>query len=92
MRHELRVDRWPGQALLIVMAALTLAVGFCLFDGDEMDNRISVDLCQALAVFSTAVVVFASALIQLLSADPRPATYAASVRQLDPPPKLSSLS
>jgi hypothetical protein len=92
MRHELRVDRWPGQALLIVMALLTLAVGFCLFDGDEMDKGIFVDLCQALALLSTAVVVLTSALIQLLSADPRPATYAASVRRLDPPPKLSFLS
>ena len=74
------------------MALLTLAVGFCLFDGDEMDEGISVDLCQAIAVFSTAVLVVASALIHPLSADPRPATYAASARRLDPPPKLSSLS
>jgi len=92
MRHERRVSRWPSQALLIVMAILTLAVGFCLFDGDEMDHAISVDLCQALALFSTAVVVLASALIKPLSADPRPATYTASVRRLDPPPRLSSLS
>lgn len=82
MRHQIRVDRWPSQALPVVMALLILAVGFCLFDGDEMD-------CQALALFSTAAVVLASALIQLLSADPRPATYGASVRRLDPPPRLS---
>ncbi len=74
------------------MAILTLAVGFCLFDGDEMDKGLSVDLCQALALFSTAVVVLAAALIQFLSGDPRPATYAASVRRLDPPPRLFSLS
>jgi hypothetical protein len=78
--------------LLIVMALLLLAVGFCLFDGDDMDSGLSVDLCQALAVFSTAVVVLASALIRPLSADPRPATYTASVRQLDPPPKLPFFS
>lgn len=74
------------------MALLTLAVGLCLFDGDQMDEGISVDLCQALAVFSTAVLVLTSVLIQLLSADPRTATCAAPVRRLDPPPKLSSLS
>jgi hypothetical protein len=73
------------------MTLLTLAAGSCLFDGDEMDH-VSVDLCQALALFSTAVVVLAAARIQLLAADPRPGTYTASVRRLDPPPKLSSLS
>lgn len=91
MRRQLRLDRPSGQALLVLMTLLTLAAGSCLFDGDEMDH-VSVDLCQALALFSTAVVVLAAARIQLLSADPRPGTYAASVRRLDPPPKRSLLS
>ena len=91
MRRQLRLDKPSGQALLVLMTLLTLAAGSCLFDGDEMDH-VSVDLCQALALFSTAVVVLAATRIQLLSADPRPGTYAASVRRLDPPPKRSPLS
>jgi hypothetical protein len=80
-----------GQALLVLMTLMTLAAGSCLFDGDEMDH-VSIDLCQAFALFSTTVVVFAAARIQLLSADPGPGAYEASVRRPDPPPKLSSLS
>lgn len=91
MRRQLRLDKPSGQALLALMTLLTLAAGFCLFDGDELDH-ISVDLCQAFALFSTAVVVLVAARIQLLAADPRPGTYAASVRRLWTPRRSSPLS
>jgi hypothetical protein len=88
MRHHLRVNTGTGRALMIVLALLTLGVGFCLFDDDEGDHHgVSVDLCLALALFSSAVVVLAFTLVQLLPADRRAPVYAASLRRLDPPPR-----
>ena len=72
---------------MIVLALLTLGVGFCLFDDDEGAHGISVDLCLAIALFSTAVVVLASMRVQFLPADRPAPVRAASLRRLDPPPR-----
>lgn len=92
MRRLFRMDCWPGQALLIAMVLLTLGVGFCLFDGDEGENGMSVDLCLGLAMFSVATAILVIGLIHLLPVDLPAIAYATSLHRLDPPPKPSFLS
>lgn len=92
MRRISRMDGWPGQVLLITMVLLTLGVGLCLFDGDEGDNGISVDLCAGLAMLSVATIILVIGLIHCLPIDKPAIAYAVSVRRLDPPPKRSLLS
>lgn len=92
MRRLFRMDGWPGQALLIGMVLLTLGLGLCLFDGDEGDNGMSVDLCLGLAMFSVAAVVLVISLIHLLSIDLPTIARAVSLHRLDPPPTRSFLS
>ncbi len=89
MRRLFRMDGWPGQALLLAMVLLTLGVGLCLFDGDEGDNGMCVDLCLGLAMFSVVTVVLVIGLIHLLSIDLRTIAYSVSLHRLDPPPKRS---
>jgi hypothetical protein len=86
------MDGWPGQALLIAMVLLILGVGLCLFDGDEGDDGMCVDLCRGLAMFSVAAVVLVIGPIHLLPIDLPAIAYATSLRRLDPPPKRSFLS
>ncbi len=92
MRRLFRMDGWSGQALLIAMVLLTLGVGLCLFDGEEGDNGMCVDLCLGLAMFSVAAVVLVIGLIHLLPIDLPAIAYATLLRRLDPPPKRSFLS
>jgi hypothetical protein len=92
MGRLFRMDGWAGRALLIAMAVLTLAVGLCLCDDDEMANGMSVDLCRGLAAFSGAAVVLVVALIFSLSIDLPYRAYAVSLHRPDPPPKLPFLS
>lgn len=86
MRHQLRMDGWAGRAFLIAMVGLTLAVGLCLFDDDEMNS----DLCCGLAIVSVAVLMATLGPVHLLSSDPRWVVYAVAPRRLDPPPKSPS--
>jgi hypothetical protein len=86
MRHQL--DGWPGRVLLVAMVALTLAVGLCLFDDDEMNS----DLCCGLAISSAAVFLATLGPVHLLSSGPRWAVYAVSLRRLDPPPRSPSFA
>lgn len=88
MRQGFRLDGWPGRAFLIVMVVVTVAVGLCLFDDDEMDSN----LCCGLAIFSVAVFLATLGPVYLLSNAPRCAVYAVSLRRLDPPPKSLFLS
>ena len=83
------MDGWLGQALLIAMVLLTLGVGLCLFEGDGVDNGMSIDLCVGLAMFSVATIILVIGLTHLLSIDLPAIAYAVSVRRLDPPPKRS---
>ena len=92
MRRLFRMNSWPGQALLIAMVLLTLGVGMCLFDDDEGEHGMSVDLCFGLAMFSVATVILVIGLIHLLRIDLPAIGYATSLYQLDPPPKRSFLS
>ena len=92
MRRLFRMDGWPGRALLIAMALLTLGVALCLFDGDEAGNGMCVDLCLGLAMFSVAAVVLVTGVIHRLPIDLPAMAYATSLRRLDPPPKHSFFS
>ena len=88
MRRQLRMDRWPGRLFLITMVAITMAVGLCLFDDDEMNS----DLCCGLAIFSVAALLGALGPVHLLSASWFCPVYAVSLRRLDPPPKSPSFA
>lgn len=77
-----------GVVSLLVMTALVLAAGFCLFDGHGHDDAL--DLCLGMLV---------PALIALLGCRLRPsgmlaafapgALVSAALHVLDPPPRLS---
>lgn len=92
MRRLFRMDGWAGRALLIALTVLTLALGLCLFDDDEMANGMSVDPCVGLAIFSVALVVLVVALVYPLSIDLPYTAYAVLLYRPDPPPKLPFLS
>jgi peptidoglycan/LPS O-acetylase OafA/YrhL len=89
MRNRSRIDGRPGQALVLVLALLTLAVGFCLFDGDETATGASFDLCATLAMAMASLTLSLLALGRLgpVSTDPPQAVHDVSLRRLDPPPK-----
>jgi hypothetical protein len=77
------------------LAALTLAVGLCLFDDDGAgtDNHgISRDLCGGLLASALTVTLLAlTALNPVLVESLRPVP-AVTLRRLDPPPKFPQLS
>jgi hypothetical protein len=67
---------------IIAMVALTVAVGLCLFDDDEMCSN----LCTGLAMFSVAIVLATLGAVQPLPSGPRCAVYVVSLHRVDPPP------
>jgi hypothetical protein len=94
MRDRFRIDGRPGRVLVIILAVLTLAVGFCLFDGDETDNGASVDFCAplAMAISSLALILLVLGRLEPVSADPLQTVHGVSLQRLDPPPKSPLLS
>ena len=95
MRQRFRMQSWPGRVLLALMVLVTVAVGFCLFDGDEHgtgDTGASLDLCTGLAITSVAMIVLAFVSMHELSVDPPYVIHAVPLDRLDPPPKSPSLS
>ena len=88
MKDRLRMDAWVGRVFLIAMVALTVAVGLCLFDDDEMCTN----LCTGLATFSVAMFLATLGAVQPLPSDPRCAVYVVSLHRPDPPPKSPFLS
>lgn len=83
MRDQLRANVWAGRMFIIAMVALTVAVGLCLFDDDDMCTN----LCTGLAMFSVAIVLATLGAVQPLPSGPRCAVYVVSLQRLDPPPK-----
>ena len=72
------------------MVLMTIAVGLCLFDGDEhetADSGAAFDLCFGLAITSIAAVVLAFVSMHDLPVDPRNVVHAVPLRRLDSPPK-----
>lgn len=95
MRQALRVNTWPGSALVAAMVLLTLGIGFCLFDGDDhsaADDGVSFDLCIGLAVVSVSVVLLVFVLAHTLAIDPPYVLHVVPLHRPDPPPKAASLS
>lgn len=95
MRQRLIMKSWPGRVILAAMVVATIAVGLCLFDGDEhgtADSGASFDLCFGLAITSIAAVVLAFVSMHDLPVDPPYVVHAVPLRRLDPPPKSPSLS
>ena len=84
-----------GRAVVLGLVVLTLAVGFCLFDGDETGTPgylSTPDLCTGLALFACAVTLLGLAAMGEVCLRPAAATYRASRRRLEPPPKFRFLS
>jgi len=95
MRQRLLVKSWFGRVLLVAMVFVTIAVGLCLFDGDEHGTAHSgacFDLCFGLAINSIGAVVLAFESMQDLPVDPSSVVHAVPLRRLDPPPKSPALS
>ena len=95
MRQRLLLKSWPGRVFLAAMVLVTIAVGFCLCDGDEhgmADSCASFDLCFGLAINSIAAVVLAFVAMHDLPVDPPGVVHAVPLRRLDPPPKSPSFS
>lgn len=73
----------------LILAGLVLAVGFCVFDGDE-DGHVGLDLCLGMLATSLTVTLFARLpLTGLGSADRFDAVLAFSARVPTPPPKTA---
>ena len=88
MKDQLRMDAWAGRVFLIAMVVLTMAIGFCLFDDDEMCTN----LCTGLAIFSVTIVLATLGAVHELPSGPRCAVYVVSLHRPDPPPKSPFLS
>jgi hypothetical protein len=95
MRQRLLLKTGLGESSSPPWSWSTIAVGFCLFDGDEhgtADSCASFDLCFGLAINSIAAVVLAFVSMHDLPVDPRSVVHAVPLRRLDPPPKSPSFS
>ena len=95
MRQRLLLKSWPGRVLLAAMVLVTIAIGLCLFDGDEhetADSGASSDLCFGLAISPIAAVVLTFVSMHDVPVDPPYVVHAVPLRRLDPPPKSPSLS
>ena len=75
----------------LVLAVLVLAIGFCVFDGDEHGGgHAGLDLCLGMLVTSLSVtLVCRLPLIGLASADHLAAVPEFSARVPAPPPKTA---
>jgi len=77
------------------MVLMTVAIGLCLFDGDEHGTAgggASFDLCFGLAITCVAAVVLTFVSTHDLPLDPPYVVHAVPLRRLDPPPKSFPLS
>jgi hypothetical protein len=95
MRHERIVGTGPGQAAIIGLAVLTLAIGLCLFDGGEhglLHHAHAPDLCTVLVLFSVAAAVLVLSPGGESPPGPRRPVYVTSLRRLIRPPRPRSLS
>ena len=100
MRYRLGHGRWVWRGAALALAALTLGVGFCLFDGVQsathhhkgMSPDLSQDLCCGLLASSLALTLLALGAISPVAVESAPAVYVVSLRGIDPPPKLPALS
>lgn len=78
-----------GVASLLVMAALVLTVGFCLFDGHAHDD--SLDLCLGMLVAAVVILLGCRPLpTGVLRAFTSVLLASAAPHVLDPPPRLSA--
>src|SRR5262245_20631888 len=96
MRQRFFGQIWARRVLLAGMVLVTIAVGFCLFDGDEHGPTVghgdpSFDLCLGLAITSIVAAALRLATMHALPAAPAYVVHEAPSRALDPPPKSSSL-
>jgi len=97
MRQGLLKNKWSGRLVLAALAALTLALGLCLFDGSQlgMDGHhgMSPDYCAGLVTLTTILptLLWLATIGCLLAEVARP-VYAVSLVCLDPPPKSPSFS
>ena len=90
MRHQLIVGTWPGRLAIIAVALLTLAIGFCFFDGSEhglLRHAHSPDPCTSLALVSAAIALLGLTAKWEMSMSPARPVYATSPRRLTPPPR-----
>ncbi len=95
MSYPRRQTRWPSQVAALALAGLTLAIGFCLFDGHNSatdDHGMALDLCCGLVVSSVAVTLLSLVVVSRVPGEPRRLAYAAAPRRIDPPPKSLSRS
>ena len=99
MGHRLRQTQWLSCLAVFALTALTLGVGFCLFDGlagathDHTTSQDpSQDLCCGLMVPVLAVALPALGAMNPVVVESPPAVCLASLRGIDPPPKRLSLS
>lgn len=86
--------RWPERLAAITMALMTVAVGFCLVDGDHVGqghHMASLDLCTGLLSASSGMGLLGLAEVARLSPAPRRGRYTTSPHLLDPPPKTLAL-
>ena len=89
MRWTLRSRR--RKALGLILAVLVLAVGFCIFDGDEQeDGHAGLDLCLGMLVTSLTVTLVARLpLTGSANADHLAAVIEFWARVPAPPPKTA---
>mgnify|MGYP006266915103 CR=1 FL=1 len=95
----LREQSWTVRVAACALAALTVGVGFCLFDGalgaphhEGTDQHPSQDLCCGLLASSLLVTLLTHGAISSVPLEPSPVLCVATVRGIDPPPKSLSLS
>ena len=99
MTNRLQQRGWTWRVAVFALAALTLGVGFCLFDSLQspvhhhaMTQDLFQDLCCGLLVSSLAVTLLALGAMNSVVVGSPPAVYVTCLRGIDPPPKLLSLS
>ena len=99
MRYRPGQRWWVWRAAALAVAALTLGIGFCLFDGAQgvthhqgVSQDPPQDLCCGLLVSGVALTLLALGPTSSMVVEPPPAVYVTSLSGIDPPPKLFALS
>jgi len=91
---DFAIRRWDRKALVLALAVLVLAVGFCVFDGDGYhgDDHSGFDLCLGMLAVEMTLTLFSHLpLTGRAGSDRRAGILEFTPLVPAPPPKLSLL-
>ena len=89
VNNRLRIAQsWQGRGMVLAMALVTVAIGFCVFDAHHHDQGCSPDLCLSLLSATLGSALLVGPLLEGWAADsPTVPVLSAWTTVLAPPPR-----